>query len=167
MNVATEATEYLRISSPIGEVLLLGRGEVLTGLYIADVDKCPAPPPDANEGSDLLDAVRRQVDDYFAGDRTDFDVKIDMVGTPFQRRVWQELIGIPYGHVISYRDLAARVGNPSAFRAVGNANGRNPICVIVPCHRVIAADGTLGGYGGGLDRKSWLLDLERKVAASS
>jgi methylated-DNA-[protein]-cysteine S-methyltransferase len=109
-------------------------------------------------------AARQQLAAYFAGDLTEFDLPMDMEGTDFQRRVWQELRRIPYGHTVSYAELARRVGNAKACRAVGLANGRNPIGIIVPCHRVIASDGGLGGYGGGLERKNWLLDHERDVA---
>jgi methylated-DNA-[protein]-cysteine S-methyltransferase len=104
--------------------------------------------------------VREQLDDYFAGRRTNFDVPLTMTGSAFQRRVWSELRKIPYGESISYGELAQRIGIPSAARAVGTANGLNPIAVIVPCHRVIGADGSLTGFGGGLERKRFLLDLE-------
>jgi len=105
--------------------------------------------------------VCAQLDEYFAGTRTGFEVPMLLEGTEFQQAVWAQLCAIPYGSTISYGELARRVGNPKASRAVGLANGRNPIAVIVPCHRVIAGDGSLGGYGGGLDRKTALLDLER------
>ena len=109
-------------------------------------------------------AVRGQLEEYFAGERTLFDVALEMEGTPFQRRVWRELEAIPYGETISYGELARRVGQPSAARAVGLANGRNPVAVIVPCHRVIGADGSLTGYGGGMERKRILLGLESGAA---
>jgi methylated-DNA-[protein]-cysteine S-methyltransferase len=108
----------------------------------------------------VLAAVRRQLGEYLAGRRRGFDLPLAPVGTAFQRRVWRALLEIPYGETRSYLDLAGSVGNPKAVRAVGQANGRNPIGVVVPCHRVIAADGTLGGYAGGLDRKRLLLSLE-------
>ncbi len=101
-----------------------------------------------------------QLQEYFAGERTTFEVPLLMKGAEFERQVWQALRGIPYGQTVSYGEIARRVGQPSAARAVGLANGRNPIAVIVPCHRVIGADGTLTGYGGGLERKRLLLDLE-------
>ena len=103
--------------------------------------------------------------EYFAGERTSFDVPLVLDGAPFQRRVWRALQDVPYGETISYGELARRIGPPSAARAVGLANGRNPISVIVPCHRVIGADGSLTGYGGGLDRKRLLLDLEASATA--
>ena len=107
--------------------------------------------------------VSEQLGEYFAGRRTSFDVPLPMDGAPFERRVWRALQEIPYGETVSYGELARRIDQPSAARAVGMANGRNPIAVIVPCHRVIGADGTLTGYGGGLERKRLLLDLEARA----
>jgi O-6-methylguanine DNA methyltransferase len=115
--------------------------------------------------SPLLRRVEHQLNEYFAGERTDFELPIDEPGSAFQERVWTELRTIPYGETISYRELAARVGVPAGSRAVGRANGANRIAIIVPCHRVIAAGGGLGGYGGGLDAKRRLLDLEARAAA--
>jgi len=108
--------------------------------------------------------VARQLEEYFAGERTTFDVRLRMHGGPFEREVWAELERIPYGETASYGEIARRVGRPHASRAVGAANGRNPIAIIVPCHRVIGSNGTLTGYGGGLERKRALLDLEAGVA---
>jgi methylated-DNA-[protein]-cysteine S-methyltransferase len=107
-----------------------------------------------------FEPVRRQLLEYFAGRRTEFDLRLSMAGTPFQESVWRALQEIPYGETISYGELARRIGRPADARAVGTANGRNPIAVVVPCHRVIGADGRLVGYGGGLERKRLLLDLE-------
>jgi methylated-DNA-[protein]-cysteine S-methyltransferase len=104
--------------------------------------------------------VARQVEEYFRGERADFDLPLAARGTPFQHGVWSELRRIPFGSTVSYRDLAERLGNPAAVRAVGRANGSNPISLIVPCHRVIGANGSLTGYGGGIDRKAKLLALE-------
>jgi methylated-DNA-[protein]-cysteine S-methyltransferase len=104
--------------------------------------------------------AREQLDAYFAGELSDFDLPLAPHGTPFQRRVWDELTRIPFGETISYSELARRLGDPKLVRAVGLANGRNPIAIVIPCHRVIGADGSLVGYGGGLDRKRWLLDHE-------
>jgi O-6-methylguanine DNA methyltransferase len=115
--------------------------------------------------SPLLRRVEHQLNEYFAGERTDFELPIDEPGSAFQERVWTELRTIPYGETISYRELAARVGVPAGSRAVGRANGANRIAIIVPCHRVFAAGGGLGGYGGGLDAKRRLLDLEARAAA--
>jgi methylated-DNA-[protein]-cysteine S-methyltransferase len=107
-----------------------------------------------------VEEASRQLDEYFAGGRIDFDVALSMHGTPFQKRVWAALSDIPFGATLSYGELAERIGAPGAARAVGLANGRNPVPIIVPCHRVIGANGTLTGYGGGLDRKHWLLEHE-------
>lgn len=118
---------------------------------------------DADWGStrQFLEQAAREITEYFMGERTEFEVPLVVQGTPFQLRVWDELKRIPYGSTLSYSDIAARVENPKAVRAVGSANGRNPLCIIVPCHRVIAADGTLGGYAAGLKIKSQLLQLEQ------
>jgi AraC family transcriptional regulator of adaptative response/methylated-DNA-[protein]-cysteine methyltransferase len=107
-------------------------------------------------------ALRRQLGEYFEGKRTGFDLPIETPGTPFEQRVWKELQRIPYGSTRSYKRQATALGSPAAVRAVANANGRNRIAIIIPCHRVIGEDGHLTGYGGGLWRKQWLLDLERK-----
>jgi methylated-DNA-[protein]-cysteine S-methyltransferase len=109
--------------------------------------------------------VARQLEQYFDGERTTFDIPLRMQGGPFEREVWAELLRIPYGETASYGEIARRVGKPHASRAVGAANGRNPIAIIVPCHRVIGSDGALTGYGGGLERKRALLDLEAGVAS--
>ncbi len=107
-----------------------------------------------------LEDLKTQLSEYFAGSRRQFDLELAPRGTPFQSAVWRELLTIPYGHTISYADLARRIGKESAVRAVGSANGANPIPVIIPCHRVIGSNGTLTGYGGGIERKQWLLALE-------
>jgi methylated-DNA-[protein]-cysteine S-methyltransferase len=108
----------------------------------------------------VLDAAENQLAGYFDGRLTEFDVPLELDGTPFQRRVWDELQRIPFGERTSYGELARRLGRPGSARAVGLANGRNPVSIIVPCHRVVGSDGTLTGYGGGLHRKAWLLDHE-------
>jgi methylated-DNA-[protein]-cysteine S-methyltransferase len=151
---------YTELDSPIGELLLLGDGRSLHGLYMQEGRTGIEVSPTWKRSVDPFAAVRKQLDEYFAGRRTTFDVPLRMAGTAFQRRVWSELQEIPYGQSISYSELARRIGIPSASRAVGTANGLNPIAVIVPCHRVIGADGSLTGYGGGLERKRLLLDLE-------
>ncbi len=158
---ATHELLYTTADSPIGELLLLGDGQSLRGLYMQDGRRpmriARAWRPSGAPFKDVLAQLR----EFFAGERTTFDVPLLMEGPPFERRVWQALQDIPYGETESYGELAARIGEPSAARAVGVANGRNPIAVIVPCHRVIGADGSLTGYGGGLERKRLLLDLER------
>ena len=156
---------YTRVESPIGALLLSGDGHVLRGLHMQLGRRPVAVQPDWTEARDAFGEVRAQLADYFAGQRTGFDVPLELEGTPFQREVWEALTEIPYGDTISYGELARRIERPRAVRAVGLANGRNPIAVIVPCHRVIGADGTLTGYGGGLDRKRLLLDLEARRLA--
>jgi methylated-DNA-[protein]-cysteine S-methyltransferase len=118
--------------------------------------------PEAHGRPAVLEACLSQLGEYFRGERTSFDLPLRLEGTDFQRRVWSALVRIPYGRTTTYLDLAAAVGNVRATRAVGGANHRNPVSIIVPCHRVIGSDGGLTGYGGGLWRKEWLLDHERK-----
>ena len=139
--------------SPVGDILLKAdESGDLTGLFLRH---------DLTEGGDgPFDDAREQLDAYFAGELEDFDLRLAPHGTPFQMRVWDELTRIPYGETISYMALALRLGDRKLVRAVGTANGRNPLSIIVPCHRVIGADGTLVGYGGGLERKRWLLEHE-------
>jgi methylated-DNA-[protein]-cysteine S-methyltransferase len=153
---------YVIVDSPIGCLLLQTDGVSLTGLYM-DVPGRPIRGmndwlEDPTAGP-LPEAVR-QLEEYFAGKRRDFDLPLNLDGTEFQQRVWRALTEIPYGETRSYGELAKRIGNPNASRAVGLANGRNPVSIVVPCHRVIGADGSLTGYGGGLPRKQWLLAHE-------
>lgn len=155
---------YTQVMSPIGRLLLTSDAVALTGLYMEVSGKGGGPVlgPDARadpEGG-VLPAATRQLAEYFAGQRRHFDLPLALRGTAFQERVWQALTEIPYGATWSYGRLAERIGNPRAVRAVGLANGRNPISILVPCHRVIGADGSLTGYGGGLERKQWLLAHE-------
>ena len=157
----TAPTLVTTVASPIGPLTLMARDGHLTHLVMEDQAHAVDPPPGSRRDDDVFAEVTTQLDEYFAGERTSFDVPMTLEGTDFQRRVWAQLCAIPYGETISYGELARRVGNPNASRAVGSANGRNPVAVIVPCHRVIAADGSLGGYGGGLDRKVRLLSLEQ------
>lgn len=154
---------FTEMDSPIGVIQLLGTERGLTGLYMEKHRHGSEDTAGWERNDELFRSARAQLTDYFAGKRTDFSITIDrenLGGTVFQRQVWTELEKIPYGVTISYGELAARIGNPKAVRAVGLANGQNPISIIVPCHRVIGANGTLTGYGGGLERKRWLLDLE-------
>ncbi|WP_315852143.1 methylated-DNA--[protein]-cysteine S-methyltransferase [Paludisphaera soli] len=162
---STETIRYARFASPIGELLLAAKGDRLWKLHMLHGPSDPR----ASEGLDqarsaFLDDVRGQLDAYFSGRSRGFDLPLAGEGTAFQSRVWAELSKIPYGETISYAELARRVGDPNAARAVGGANGRNPIAIVVPCHRVIAADGRLGGFGGGGDRKLWLLQHEAEVS---
>ena len=153
---ATYATSF---DSPVGIVHLVGRDGKLIGLYL-DESRHPGP-VEPDEGR--LDDVRRQVEEYFAGERTTFDVELAPEGTPFQLAVWEALRGVGYGETASYVDIARTIGRPTASRAVGAANGRNPISIIVPCHRVIGASGKLVGYGWGVTRKQWLLEHESRA----
>jgi methylated-DNA-[protein]-cysteine S-methyltransferase len=155
------------IDCPLGTLTLTAADGFLTGMSMNGQRHAPQPPPETAQDDTWFADVTGQLHAYFAGDLTQFDVPIRLDGTDFQRRVWSKLREIPYGETISYGELARRVGNPNASRAVGLANGRNPIAVVVPCHRVIGASGQLTGYGGGLDRKSWLLDLEAANRAGS
>jgi O-6-methylguanine DNA methyltransferase len=155
-------TTYTMTESPLGRILLVGSDAGLAGLYLADDERAPLPAPEWERRDDAFGDVVAQLREYFAGERTVFDVTLDLsTGTAFQQRVWAELRAIPYGETVSYGELAHHIGQPGASRAVGLANGRNPVSIIVPCHRVIATGGGLGGYGWGLTNKSWLLDLER------
>jgi len=153
----------IRCSTPVGELTLTASSTALTGVYFPTSRHGPPPPPPVGESvsaSPILARTRQQLEEYFAGSRTTFDLPLEAVGSPFEQRVWDELRRIPFGTTVSYGDLARRVGDPAASRAVGLANARNPIPIIVPCHRVIGVRGDLTGYGGGLDRKLWLLEHE-------
>lgn len=157
-------TYYTRIDSPLESLLLSSDGQSLTGLSMVTQRHGPFFSDDwkRDDNARPLAEARRQLAAYFAGELTEFDLPLNLIGTEFQKTVWQELQSIPYGVTISYRELAERVGNPNSSRAVGAANGRNPISIIVPCHRVIGANGKLTGYGGGMERKEWLLAHESK-----
>ena len=157
----TTSTRYRTIASPIGPLTIRGHDdELITGLSMDGQRHDLAMPADARRDDRAFAKIVDQLDAYFARELTAFDVTYEADGTEFQKRVWAALCDIPYGETISYGELARRVGNANASRAVGLANGRNPIAIIVPCHRVIGASGTLTGYGGGLERKRALLELE-------
>ena len=153
---------YTIVESPVGPLTLACVDGFLTALYM---DRQRHRPPDEWFGepdSGPFTAVIEQLDEYFAGQRKEFDLPLRLDGTPFQRTVWAALREIPYGETTSYGELADRIGKPTASRAVGLANGKNPIGIIVPCHRVVGANGSLTGYGGGLERKQHLLDFEQR-----
>lgn len=157
-------SKYSIYDGPEGPLFLAvdGAGRVLRLHFIAGA----LPVEDGWERDDAaLAEVTRQLDEYFAGARVEFDLVLAPRGTPFQREVWDQLCRIPYGETISYGELAKRVDRPGAARAVGSANGQNPIAIIVPCHRVIGADGSLTGFGGGLPWKRWLLNREQPQAS--
>jgi methylated-DNA-[protein]-cysteine S-methyltransferase len=147
---------YSQLRSPIGTLLLTGDGHALTGLYME------RQPSGARDDAALAHA-RDQLEAYFAGELTSFDLPLAAGGTEFQQRVWAALRQIPYGETTSYAAVAASIGRPDACRAVGLANGRNPISIVVPCHRVIGSSGALTGYGGGIERKRLLLELETRA----
>ncbi len=157
---------YTRYDSPLDSLLLVANDEALTGIYFADDRSQTGVGGDWKEqpAHPVLQAAKRQLGEYFAGRRKIFDLPLAPSGTPFQHRVWQALRAIPYGETQSYADIACRISNPKAVRAVGAANGANPISIVVPCHRVIGADGSLTGYGGGLPRKRKLLALEQTAS---
>ena len=147
--------------SPIGWLEIVATTTGIYSLYFYDEQPAPdSATPDPATAA-LLDTAQHQIAEYFAGQRHTFDLPLDLHGTSFQLKVWQELLNIPYGKTISYLDLARALNNEKAIRAVGGANGRNPVSLIVPCHRVIGNNGKLVGYGGGLWRKEWLLNHEQ------
>jgi AraC family transcriptional regulator of adaptative response/methylated-DNA-[protein]-cysteine methyltransferase len=161
------------IPSPLGPLLAAATEDGLCMLEFADREKLPKQAADLTRfyrrpvvpgRNQHIDRIARELDEYFAGERQQFDVPLDLKGTEFQEKVWKELVNIPFGETISYEELATRIGKPTAQRAVGLANGRNRIPIVVPCHRVIQKNGQLRGYGGGLWRKQFLLDLELKAA---
>ena len=160
-------TNYTYLESPLGRLLLTSDGAALTRLYMNTQDYDAAGKPGWTEDAEdpVLREAAHQLAEYFDGARTAFDLPLAAAGTEFQARVWRELGGIGYGETLSYGEVARRIGSPGASRAVGLANGSNPISIVVPCHRVIGANGKLTGYGGGLPRKAMLLDFERAVRA--
>lgn len=154
-------TFFTTLASPIGELLLTGNGSALTGLYMErHAHWAGAQPGWVRDDDGVLREARAQLEAYFTGTLRTFDLPVRCAGTRFQQKVWQALREIPHGVTISYGELARRIGQPTAMRAVGLANGRNPVSIIVPCHRVIGANGSLTGYGGGIERKRWLLRHE-------
>jgi methylated-DNA-[protein]-cysteine S-methyltransferase len=159
-------TFFSTMSSPVGRLTLVGQGDDLVGLSF---DKDPLAAQmrtgGARDDGRLRPAVE-QLEEYFAGARTRFELSLVPPGTPFQKKVWAALVRIPFGATATYGEIARAVGRPDASRAVGGANHRNPIAIIIPCHRVIGADGSMTGYGGGLSRKRLLLDLETRVASA-
>ncbi|MFF4801183.1 methylated-DNA--[protein]-cysteine S-methyltransferase [Streptomyces sp. NPDC001351] len=152
------------IDSPYGPLTLVADDGILCGLYMTEQRHRPPEESFGARDDTLFDETEEQLKAFFAGELKEFALELSLSGTPFQRAVWQQLQQIPYGETRSYGELAQALGNPSASRAVGLANGRNPIGIIVPCHRVVGANGSLTGYGGGLDRKRRLLDFERGAA---
>ncbi|MES2707655.1 MAG: methylated-DNA--[protein]-cysteine S-methyltransferase [Verrucomicrobiota bacterium] len=156
----TAPVQYTHCDSPIGRLLISGSGNVLNGLWILGEKHAPEIDGSWRRDGTAFPEARRQLEEYFAGTRREFDLPLAAEGTAFQRQVWAALLRIPCGATKTYGQLAAEIGNAKAVRAVGLANGRNPLSIIVPCHRVIGANGTLTGYGGGLKAKAWLLEHE-------
>jgi methylated-DNA-[protein]-cysteine S-methyltransferase len=162
-----KSTVQTRVQSPLGNILIAATAKGLTGLWFTENQRHLPPelaspvawPEDPDHP--VLKQVSQQLNEYFAGQRSHFDVPLDLAcGTEFQQSVWQALVDIPLGKTVSYGEVSRRIGNPAAVRAVGGAVGRNPVSIIVPCHRVMGSNGSLTGYGGGLDRKTALLQLE-------
>jgi methylated-DNA-[protein]-cysteine S-methyltransferase len=159
-------TFFSTLSTPIGRLLLVARGDALSGIYMEDHAGAPLNDAGWIQDEARFRGARAQLTEYFDGARTSFDMPMARgrdLGTPFQRRVWSALQAIPFAETITYGELARRVGSPKAARAVGRANATNPLSIVVPCHRVIGADGSLTGYAGGEERKRWLLEHERRV----
>lgn len=152
---------YSYMDSPIGRLLLAGDGQRLTVVGFSSGGKARGADPGWERFDEPFRTVKRQIGEYFDGTRREFELDLLIRATPFQTRVLEYLQSIPYGETRSYRDVAVAIGQPKAVRAVGGANGSNPLPIIIPCHRVIGSDGTLTGFGGGIDTKRYLLDLER------
>jgi len=153
---------YKTIQSPVGQLILVARDTKLAAILWENerLNRVRLGPLEEDTRDPVLKETERQLVEYFAGKRRRFELELDFVGTDFQVRVWQALLGIPFGETRSYRDIAIQIGQPTAVRAVGAANGRNPISIIAPCHRVIGTSGSLTGFAGGLAAKQFLLSLE-------
>jgi len=156
---AAENKTYYKYMTEFGAINIVSDGSAITAIWLMDV----AVTGGKEEPSALTDLAAKQLGEYFAGKRRQFDVPVSPHGTHFQRAVWNELLAIPYGETRSYKNIAQAIGNPNACRAVGMANNKNPVSIIIPCHRVIGSNGALVGYGGGLEMKQKLLELEKKV----
>jgi methylated-DNA-[protein]-cysteine S-methyltransferase len=150
------------VATPIGPLLLVGDGEVLRGIYFPEHRPVPRLPPHLRTVDDGFDVVVAQLEEWFSGARTRFDIALALDGTELQQQVWRALLDIPYGETRTYGELATQLGRPNAARAIGHAVARNPVSVVVPCHRVVGRDGTLTGYAGGVDRKRALLVIEQR-----
>lgn len=150
------------VDSPVGSLTLVDDDGALAGLYLAEQRHLPEPLSFGPRDDGIQPALREQLAAYFRGELQRFDVPVAVHGTPFQQAVWAALRDVPYGTTCTYGDLAAAIGRPTAVRAVGAANGRNPVCIVVPCHRVVGSDGSMTGYAGGVERKQQLLALEQQ-----
>lgn len=148
--------ETIFIKSPIGVLEIVGNSEAVFSILFCDDENKAVSKSVSNEMKDVV----VQLQEYFEGKRTDFSLKISPKGTDFQKRVWNELLNIPFGKTLNYQQMANKLGDPKVIRAAASANGKNPISIIIPCHRVIGSDGSLTGYAGGIHRKKWLLEHE-------
>jgi methylated-DNA-[protein]-cysteine S-methyltransferase len=168
LRLIVETLFFFRTPSPVGPLFLAASAKGLVRLeFESRMQKLDPRVYELRESQSAVRPYLRELDEYFAGTRRDFSLPLDLRGTSFQLACWNALLEIPYGETRSYGDMAKMIGHPKAFRAVGMSNNRNPIAIIVPCHRVIASSGSLCGYGGGLELKSWLLDLEQRNIPSS
>jgi len=158
-------TFFTILDSPVGALFLTSNGEAITELFMEKHTGGPKPISDWRRDDDLFREAADQLRAYFAGELTEFDLPLATAGTQFQQSVWAELRKIPYGSTISYSELARRIGHPNAPRAAGAANGGNPISIIIPCHRVIGSNNKLTGYGGGIERKKFLIEFEAETLA--
>ncbi|MBD7939269.1 methylated-DNA--[protein]-cysteine S-methyltransferase [Cytobacillus sp. Sa5YUA1] len=154
------AKTLVQINSPVGVLAIEGTEKAITAVQFLDGTEIKEPLRD--DSPDVMKACVRQLEEYFQGKREVFDLTYELNGTTFQTNVWQALTTIPFGETASYKDIAVIIGNEKAVRAVGSANGKNKISIIIPCHRIIGTNGTLTGYAGGMERKGWLLAHERK-----
>jgi methylated-DNA-[protein]-cysteine S-methyltransferase len=157
------SNSHIIIDSPLGDLLIVAGPEGLTNIAMTPFD----PPESETRRSPVLTAAKRQLAAYFSGKLSNFDLPLAPAGTPFMHLVWDEVGRVPLGSTITYADLAQRVGRPGHFRAVGSANARNPLPIVVPCHRIVGSGGQLTGYGGGIDRKRWLIDHEAAITAAA
>ena len=162
--IETKSTVFARYASPLGQMTIQANHKGLLGAWFKTQTTQPANLGQLVDDHPLLNLTTSQLDEYFAGKRHAFSIPLAANGTPFQLKVWQALTTIPFATTWSYQDLASAIGNPKAVRAVGLANGKNPISIIVPCHRVIGKNGSLTGYAGGIETKAWLLNLEASQA---
>lgn len=162
--ISSKISHYTYMDTPIGLLLLAGCKDALRMISFPRGSQTRKPHPDWIADADMFASVKKELEEYFAGTRTEFTAPMVLEGTPFQEKVWEALCGVEYGRLASYGDIAKSLGKPGAARAVGGANNANPIPIIVPCHRIIGSDQSLTGFGGGLPTKQFLLDLEAKHA---
>lgn len=155
-----EGTSWIDWASPVGDLRLVRCGKQLRAIWFCEAKHCRPTDPNSRGEPISFRFVQDQLTEYFAGTREDFDLELDPVGTEFQQRVWTRLRAIPYGETLTYAELAEAIGKPTAVRAVASANARNPLSILIPCHRVVGSDGRLTGYAGGVENKRRLLDLE-------